>query len=154
MHHVFVGEVQMHGLARWSHEVGCPRNPGGRRNFVPRAREAPTSVDRLNFSKQSGLRRKHIVISVSCGISALIVRVVPTVEFHVLRIHRVALSGRLLVPHISETSDELSEHDGICDAEIWTESHFVNRDLAANDGLAEQKEAEINRHDDLLSKLL
>ena len=89
----------------------------------------------------------------NCGISALNVRVVPTVEFYVFRIHRVALSGRL-VPHNSEASDELAKHVGICDAEIWTESPFVNRDLATNDGPAEQNKAEINRHDDLLSELL
>ena len=88
-----------------------------------------------------------------CGISAVNVRVVPTVEFYVLRTHRVALSGRL-VPHGSETSDELAKHVRICDAEIWTKSHFVNRDLAAYDGLAEQDKAEINRHDNLLSELL
>ena len=34
------------------------------------------------------------------------------------------------------------------------ESHFTNRDLTANDGLAEQDEAEINGHDDLLGELL
>ena len=55
-HHVVVGEV--HNMISRSHEVGCHRNPGGRRNLVPRAREAPTSVDRLNLSKQSVLRRK------------------------------------------------------------------------------------------------
>ena len=151
VHHVVVGE--MHDMVRWSHEIGCHGNTGSRRSLVSWAREAPTRVDRLNLSKQSVLRRKHIVISVNCGISALNVRVVPTVELYVLRIHRVALSGRL-VPHNSETSDELATHVGICDAEIWTESHFVNRDLAANERLAEQDEAEINRHDDLLSELL
>ena len=140
-------------MASRSHEIGCHCNPGGRRNLVPRAREAPTSVDRLNLSKQSVFRRKHNVISVNSRISALNVRGIPTVEFHVFRIHRIALSGRL-VPHDSETSDELAKHVGICDTEIWTESHFINRDLTANDGLAEQDEAEINRHDDLLSELL
>ena len=141
IHHVFVGE--MHNMVCRSHGVGCHRNPGGMRNLVPRAREAPTTMGRLHLSKQSVLRRKHIVISVNCGISALNVRVVPAVEFHVFRIHRVALSGRL-VTYDSEASNELAEHIGICDAEIWAESHFVNRDLATNDGLTEQDEAEID----------
>ena len=109
-------------------------------------------MDRLNLSKQSVLGRKHIVISVNCGVSALNVRVVPTVEFDILRIHRVALGGRL-VPHNSKASNELSKYVRICDAEIWAKSHFVNRDLATNDGLAEQDEAEIDRHDNLLSEL-
>ena len=61
---------------------------------------------------------------------------------------------RRLVTHNSETSNALSKHVGICDAEIWTEGHFANRDLATNERLAEQDEAEVNRHDDLLSELL
>ena len=134
------------------HEIWCHCNPGGRRNLVLRARDAPTSMDRLNLSKQSVFRRKHIVISVNSGISALNVCGVPTAEFCILRIHRIALSGRL-VPHDSETSDELAKHVEICDTEIWTESHFINRDLTANNRLSEQDEAEINRHDDLLGEL-
>ena len=139
-------------MVRWRHETGCHGNPGSRRSLVSWAREAPTRVNRLNLSKQSVLRRKHIVISVNCGVSALNVRVVPTVEFHILSIHRIALGGRL-VTHDRKTSNEFSKYVGICDAEIWTESHFVNRDLATNERLAEQDEAEVNRHDDLLSEL-
>ena len=50
----------------------------------------------------------------------------------------------VLVPHDSETSDELAKHVRICDAEIWAKSQFANRDLAANDGLTEQDKAEID----------
>ena len=90
-------------------------------------------MNRLDVSNQSIFRRKHIVISVKSGISALInVRVGSTVEFNILRIHRVALSGRF-VPHDSEASDELAKHVRICDPDIWTESHLFNRDLTAND---------------------
>ena len=143
VHRAVVREVQANCFIRCSHKVGCHCNPGGRRNLVPRARKAPTSMDRLNLSKQSVLVRNRIVVSVNCGISALNARVVPTVKFYILSIHRVALSGRL-VTYDSEASNELAEHIGICDAEIWAESHFVNRDLATNDGLTEQDEAEID----------